>query len=195
MKNTGFALLLLIASTSSHVCAQTIHADLEIVTPQTITDEFNVLADFHIPGSRIDIVDLQLIVYFTGNLFTAGERYTIDQLVDVENPPAGVTSPAWVRSSGTTLGDPQSQHTYLMDNLHIDENGYGYFSLKYSGDGVTIGDISLTGNAIITPVPIPPALILFASGLFILFRPLLLRMRSCVTHTTLRFVRAPHLSR
>jgi len=139
-------------------------------TPTIVTSTTsNISVDFGLPGSNIELQDLSLLLTFDQNLLDTSEWFTVYWLIDVLNPPEGITSPAWVTSSYSTLGPSLTEFSFSLNDMHIDENGIGLFRFGISGDGANISSLTLTGNAIITPVPVPPSLILFVSGLLGLF--------------------------
>ena len=167
MKQSSQTIILFLFFTLAHINTANsalITPTTDFTTPTLITAYTEIKVDFGVPSSNIDLIDLQFTITFDQNLLDTSESLGIQRLVI--HPTLGS---AWTQSFSTSLGPPRTTYTGNLDTLFIDNQGIGLFKLGVGGDGAIISDISLIGNATITPVPLPPALLLFLSGLIALF--------------------------
>lgn len=157
MKIIKTLVTLVFISYSQITYSSIISADLDFLTPGTITSPVNIIADFGLPGELIDINNLTLSMTFEGNLLN--DQISYSYLANVINH----SSPtAWL-SDGRDIFGLTSQLSFRLDTLHIDNDGFAYFRIGIGGDGANITEMSLTGDA--TVVPLPSTLLLLISGL------------------------------
>jgi len=134
-----------------------ISANLDVAAPFTLTSQINVVADFGISGSNINMTNLDFSFVFDTNILDANNSVSI--LYD--------TSASNRIGKATISLEPRSQITFNLNDLYINENGLSFLSISATSDGVNITDISLSGNA--TIVPLPSTILLLTSGIFALF--------------------------
>jgi len=153
------AFVTLVFISYSHISySSIISADLDFLTPSTITSPVDIIANFGMSGENIDINNLSLSMTFEGNLLE--DQFGYSYLANVTNHSEPT---AWLSSGRDIWGGAVSQLSIRLDTLHIDNNGFAYFRIGLGGDGAHVTDMSLTGNA--TVVPLPSAFFLLVSGL------------------------------
>ena len=144
-----------ISISSAH--SAVISADFGSITPLTITNEVDLVADFGGSGIYTDL-NLQLNMTFDQNILDANDNLTISykgpgllfNIIDF-TPDTSVNS-----------------FSFNLSGLSIDTGGKAIISIAASDDGINLNSIFVSGLATITPVPVPPSLLLFLSGIFVM---------------------------
>lgn len=160
MKKIKVFITLIIMIYGNSAYSSIISANLDYVTPSTLTDQVDLIADFGMTGQNININNLTLTLTFEDNLLEQDSGLGISYLANISNSPP---STAWLAQGFDFIGAPLGQLSFSLNNLYIDNNGLSYLRLGAGGDGVYVSSITLSGDA--TVVPLPPSFVLLLSGL------------------------------
>jgi hypothetical protein len=153
MKKIVFLLIFISSLSSANAYSAVISANFGTITPITITNELDLIADFEVSGIYTDL-NVQLNLSFDQNILDANDNLTISykgpgllfNIIDF-TPDISLNSIA-----------------FNLSGLSVNNDGKAIISLAANSDGVNLDSIFLSGIATITPVPLPPSILLFLSG-------------------------------
>ena len=129
-------------------------ADFGEITPLTITNEVDLVADFGTSGTYTDFSNILISLAFDQNILDTNDTLSISY-----------KGPGLLFNViDFTTDRPINSIVFNLYAFSVNTDGKSIISISANNNGINLSTISLSGNAMITAVPLPPSILLLFSG-------------------------------